>query len=179
MGRFIKKVAPAPVAAAPVAAAPVVNRVMPLAPPPPPPPPPGANTPVAQQSTIPTTSTATGLPGVQGSTTVPQTQKLGMQQQIPPYLLQELLMGARYNNPYMSGVSGPYQAPQIYQQPQYAGLQNIAPWAMPQNPSMYGGGFLGGGAQMQPNNAQFNLQPQYGSAPNMNSLLSSFLGAWR
>ena len=126
---------------------------------------PTATAPVTQQATIPTTTTpsATGLPGVSSATTnVPQTQKQGMQQQIPAYLLQELLMGARYNNPYMSGISGPYQMPQ------YAGLQNIAPWAMPQNPSMYGGGF-----GMPYSN---NMQP---SAPNMNNLLSAFLGAWR
>jgi len=87
-------------------------------------------------------------------------------QQIPAYMLQELLMGARYGNPYMSGVSGPYQMPQ------YAGLQNIAPWAMPQNMSAYGGGFMP---------SQFNLQPQYNQMPNMNNIYGSLagLGVWR
>lgn len=170
MGTLIRKKVAPPIAPRP---APVAAPTGPLAPattsagmvPPPPPPPPGANTPAAQQATI-SPTTNTGLPGVNTATTnVPQTQKQNMQQQIPPYLLQELLMGARYNNPYMSGISGPYQAPQM---PQYAGLQNIAPWAMPQNPSMYGGGF---GMPYQ-NNQQY-------SAPNMNNLISAFLGAWR
>jgi hypothetical protein len=103
--------------------------------------------------------------GAQPATTAQPANNMASQQ-IPAYMMQELLMGARYGNPYMSGVSGPYQMPQ------YAGLQNIAPWAMPQNMSTYGGGFMP---------SQFNLQPQYNQMPNMNNIYGSLagLGVWR